>query len=114
MRVKVMRSLGKQVCGEDFLHNATHPGKRQTDSDPLSLGLEKVVRDRGEHDVVMPSGERAPLEMIETELGLEVLILLLDRPALMRQADDLDQRRRRRQIDEIEFGAWRGADIALD
>ena len=61
----------------------------------------------------MPTGERAPLEMIEAELGLELLILLLDGPAVMRQADDLDQRRGRGQMDEIVFGARRGADIAL-
>ena len=39
------------------------------------------------------------------------MVLLLDRPALMRESDQLLHRRGGRQIDEEVFGAWRGAQI---
>ena len=72
---------------------------------------------KGQHDkrhVAVPAVPGAGLVVVEAEFGLEVLILLLDGPAVMRQADDLDQRRRRGQIDEIVFGARRGADDRLN
>ncbi len=43
--------------------------------------------------------------MVEAELGFELLILLLDRPALMREPDQLLDRRRGRQVDEEVFDA---------
>ena len=43
-------------------------------------------------------GKRAALEVIEAEFVLQFLILLLDRPALMRQADQRAQRRGRGQM----------------
>ena len=49
--------------------------------------------------------------MIEAEFGLELLILLLDRPALMREADQLLDRRGSRQVDEEVLDARRGAQI---
>src|SRR5437867_2419713 len=49
--------------------------------------------------------------MVEAEFGLEFLILLLDRPALMREPDQLLHRRRGRQVDEEVFGAWRRAEV---
>ncbi len=64
-------------------------GNVRLTSGALSLGLQEVVRDRGEHHMVMPPAERAAFEVIEAELGLEVLILLLDGPSLVRQTDDL-------------------------
>ena len=53
-----------------------------------ALALDIRMRDGGQHDVVMPSGIRPPFEVIEAELGLEFLVLLFDRPALMGQADE--------------------------
>ena len=75
------------------------------------LALEKGVGDGGEHDVMLPAGIRAAFEVVEAEFGFELLILLLDRPALMRESDQLLQRRRGRQMDEEVFGARRGAEI---
>jgi hypothetical protein len=51
--------------------------------------LQEGVRDGGEDDVMMPARERSPFEMIEAQLGLELLILLFDRPSLMREANQL-------------------------
>src|SRR3954468_7976611 len=38
---------------------------------------------------MLPPWIRAPFEMVEAEFGLEFLILLFDRPALMRESDQL-------------------------
>ena len=47
--------------------------------------LQPRIRDGGEHDMMLPAGIGASLEMIEPEFVLEFLILLLDRPPLMRE-----------------------------
>src|SRR5206468_7456387 len=54
-----------------------------------------------------------PLEMIEPELGFQVLVLLLDCPALMRESNQLPKRRGRRQIHEVILGARRAAHVAF-
>jgi hypothetical protein len=38
-----------------------------------ALDLQEVVSDSGQHHVVMPTGKRAPFEMIETQLCHEFL-----------------------------------------
>ena len=48
----------------------------------------------------MPAGKRAALEVIEPEFVFQLLILLLDRPAVMRQRTSDAQRRGGRQGDE--------------
>ena len=65
----------------------------------------QAVRERGEDDVALPPGQGAPFEVIEAEFVLQLLILLLDRPALMRQPHQRAQRRGRGQVDEIVLGA---------
>ena len=37
---------------------------------------------------MVPAGERAAFEMVEPEIGLQLAILLLDRPPLMREQDE--------------------------
>src|SRR4029453_2282295 len=64
-------------------------------------GVKKGGRDRGQDGVWCPPRPRAPLEGVEAELAFQFLILLLDRPALMRQADEPAQRGRRGQVDEV-------------
>ena len=49
---------------------------------------------------MLPTRKRAALEMVEAEFGLEFLILLLDRPALMRESDQRAQRHGRRQMNQ--------------
>ena len=48
-----------------------------------------------------PAGIRATLEMIDAQLGFEVLVLLLDRPALMDHPREACDRGRGRQIAEV-------------
>ena len=52
----------------------------------VAFALQPGVRERGEDDVALPAGKRAAFEVIEAEFVLQFLILLLDRPALMRRA----------------------------
>ena len=49
--------------------------------------LQPGVGHGGQHDVAMPADKRAALEVIEPELVLQFQVLLFDRPAVMRQAD---------------------------
>ena len=56
-----------------------------------------------------PARLRASVEMIEAEFGCALLVLLLDRPALMGEAHQRLHRRGPRQMDEI--GAGRRAQI---
>ena len=89
------------------------PGKVNDWSVPRRIRSrwEEGVRDRGEHDMMLPARIGAAFEVVEPEFGLELLVLLLDRPALVRESDQLLHRRRDRQIDEEVFGAWGGAQI---
>jgi hypothetical protein len=63
------------------------------------------VRQSGEDHVRLPAGERAALEVIEPEFVFQFLILLLDRPALVRESHEGAQQRRGRQVHQVVFGA---------
>ena len=54
---------------------------------------------------MLPAGIGASFEMIEPEFGFEFLILLFDRPALMREGHQRAQRRLRRQMHEVVLDA---------
>ena len=91
--------------GEDLGdHGAHERQRRQVGAPSLAFALQPGVREGGEDDVALPSGQGASLEMIEAEFVLQFLILLLDRPALVREAHQRAQRRGRRQVDEIVLG----------
>ena len=62
---------------------------------------------------MVPAGKRASFEMIQPEVGLQLAILLLDGPPLMGQADELGERRGRRQVDERILGSRRVAQVAF-
>lgn len=49
---------------------------------------QKRVRHRGERYVMMPARPRAPLEVIEPQLVLELAVILLDPPAPLGQPDE--------------------------
>ena len=72
---------------------------------PPAFGLEKREGHGADHHVVLPAGIRAAFEVIEPEFGLEVLIVLFDRPALMRQPHELRQRGGRGQRHEVVLAA---------
>jgi CelD/BcsL family acetyltransferase involved in cellulose biosynthesis len=67
--------------------------------------------DGGEHDVMLPTRIRATFEMVEAEFGLEFLVFLLDPPALMREPDQLLERRGGGRVDDKVLGTRRGAQI---
>src|SRR6059036_2955566 len=88
---EIPRMLQEQQTREDLLHDGMSGGECQGPPRPGShpFLLQEGVGHGTQDDVVLPVPVAAPLEMIQTELGLEVLVLLLDRPALVRQPDQL-------------------------
>src|SRR6476619_2592580 len=86
-------------------------GHRPTRAAPLTL--QKRVGHGGQHDMAMPPGIAAAFEVIEPGFILEVLVLLLNGPALMREGDQPAERRGRRQVDKEEAGRGRTTDGAL-
>ena len=105
----------EEQAGEDLLDECTDLRERQAWSvaGSATFGLEKRVGHGADHHVVLPSGIRPTLEVIEPEFGFEVLVMLFDRPALMGQADELRQRGRRGQRDEVMFAAPSRAQAAF-
>ena len=77
------------------------------------FALDKGIGDRADHHVVLPARIRAAFEVVEPEFGLEVLVMLFDRPAVMRQPHELRERRRRRQRDQVCRAATGRAEAAL-
>ena len=77
------------------------------------LGLQEVVGDRRQDYVVVPAGERAAFEVVEAEFGLQLLVLLLDRPPVMGDAHDHLERGGHRQVHQVVLGARRGPEVAL-
>src|SRR5262245_65181677 len=63
--------------------------------------------------MLLPAQQRAAFEVIEAEFVVELLVLLLDGPALMREVHQLPQRGRGWQVDQIVLGARLHAEIAL-
>src|ERR687898_2551856 len=107
----VVGATDKQQPRKDFLYEGPCLRKRQAWTRAWSqpFGLEEGIGHRADRHVVLPSGIRAALEVVEAQFGFEVLVMLLDRPALMRQSDELRERRGRRQRDQIMSPPPRGA-----
>jgi hypothetical protein len=83
---QIMWARHEKVGGQDLGdHRAHERQRRQVGAPSLAFALEPGVREGGENDVALPPGKGASLEMIETEFVLQLLILLLDRPALVRE-----------------------------
>ena len=72
--------MGRENLGDD---RARDGQRGQARAAPPTFGLQPGVGECGQHDVALPSRQRAAFEVIEPEFVFEFLILLLDRPALM-------------------------------
>ena len=111
----VDRTGREEQPGKDFLDDGAHrrkcEGIRRTAAEPF--GLQEGVRDGTDHHVVMPPWVGAPFEMIETQFGLEVLVMLFDRPARVSQPNQSRKRGSGRQVAEIVFPDGRSADGTL-
>jgi hypothetical protein len=104
----------EEMRGENLRDHGARDGQgRQTRATAAALVLQPGVCEGRQHDVLLPSGERATFEVVESELVFEFLILLLDRPPLVRQLDERFQRGGRRQVDQVVLGARGGSEIAL-
>src|SRR5215208_400675 len=89
----VLRAADKQQPREDLLDERAdlRKGERGGLARSPAFGLEKREGPRTDDHVVLPARIRAAFEMVETEFGLEVLIVLFDRPAVMSQPHELWQ-----------------------
>ncbi len=102
------------IRGQDIGHHRTGFRKREpSDAVALTFALQKRVRQRRECDVTVPAGIGAPDEIVQAEFGLQLGVLLLDRPALMGQAHECGQRGGDRQIDQVVLRFGGLAEIAL-
>src|SRR5829696_7608210 len=63
--------------------------------------------------MVLPARIASPFEVVESQLALEILVVLFDGPAMMRQPHDLRERRRGGQRDEVVFAAAGGPEPTL-
>src|SRR5687768_11151374 len=111
----VARPTDKQQPRKDLLYEGAHLRKRE----PWSLArshpfaLHEAIGDGADHHVVLPARIRASFEVVEPEFGLEVLVMLFDRAAMMRQSDELLERRGRWQRDQVVSAAPSWTEPAL-
>lgn len=61
----VPRTGGKEQPDEDLLHDGPDRFEGERRLAPQAFLLEERVRDRAEHDMMVPARKRAALEMIE-------------------------------------------------
>src|SRR3954463_12317442 len=100
--VEIARMRHEEVRGEDFLNHGTYARQREASlTSPSTFVLQEAVGQRGQDDVALPARQTAAFEVVETEFVFQFLILLLDRPALVRQLDDRAQRRGRGQVHQV-------------
>jgi hypothetical protein len=82
----VSRAADKQQPAEDLLDERPHLGKGEpwpvVRAQPFALHI--AIGHRGDDHMVLPARIRTTFEVAEAELGLEVLVMLFDRPPLMR------------------------------
>ena len=76
---------------------------------PRAFKLEKRKRHGGQDDVVPPAAIAPAFTMIEPEVIFEFAVLLLDGPAASGQRDEVRERRRRREVEQIVFPDVGGA-----
>src|SRR5579863_8339687 len=84
------------------------------DATPELLADQKTVGDRRHRHVMMPAQPAASFEMVEPELVFELRVILLDPPARLGPANQLDQRETPRAGDERILRGFRGLRRPLD
>src|SRR5262245_6866132 len=85
---------------------ATGPSTRGGEM-PHAFGNNERVAAEDDGYVMMPSGKRAPFEVVETELSFELFVGALRAPPLLEQTDDLLPAHATRQRRQGEFGRLR-------
>jgi hypothetical protein len=75
-------------------------GARVLGAEP-TFDLQKGERHGGEDDVMRPALVGAAFEVIEPEIVLQLAILLFDGPSAARERDEVDERRRRWQMEQV-------------
>ena len=100
----ISRPRGKQEADEDFHHHGVDGFEGEGRGGVQAFLLQEGVGDGADDDVVGPPGVGATFEVIEAELGLELLVLLLDRPTLMDKGHEVAERCPGGQVDEVVLG----------
>ena len=104
----------EEVRGQDFLNHGAHPGQRELRLPaPPTFVLQKAVRDGGQHNVALPARQAAAFDVVEPDLVFQFLILLLDRPPLVRELHESAQGRGHREIHQVVLDPRRRTEIAL-
>src|SRR5262245_14563463 len=90
--IQLLWVRGEVQRREDLGDEGTHgrEGERRSAGVPTFL-LQEGVGHGGERDVPVPARIAAALEVIEAEFVLQLLVLLLDRPSLVRDPDQTCQ-----------------------
>jgi hypothetical protein len=97
-----MRLGHEEMGGQDFLDDGADPRQREMRLTPsTAFALEKAVGDGRQDDVTLPPRQAAAFEVVEPNFVFEFLVLLLDRPTLMREADQLAQGDGGREVDQV-------------
>lgn len=83
--LQVSRATDKQQPREDFLYEGAclRKGEARPLARPHPLGLHKRIGDSADRHVVLPARIAPAFEVVESEFGLEVLVVRFDRPAVM-------------------------------
>lgn len=102
------------VRGQDVGHHRAGFRKREaSDAMALAFALQRRVRHGRQGYVTIPAGIGSPDEVVQAEFGLQLGVLLFDRPALVRQAHQRGERGGNRQMDQVLLRFRRRAEIAL-
>src|SRR6266542_3356265 len=110
----VMKESAKCLSGRDRLRvGLTRPSSRGGEM-PRAFGDDERVAAKNDGDVMVPSGKRASLEVVEPELAFEVFIRTFGSPAFLEKADDLLLAQSPRQGGEDELVRLRFALGPLD
>ena len=113
--LQVMRSRDEEMRRQDLRdHRPDDRQGRQSSAGASPRVLQPGICQGGERHVAVPPDKRPALEVIQSQFVLQFLVLLLDRPTLMRELDERLERRRRRQRHEVRLDPRRGPEVAFE
>ena len=104
---KVVKESAKWRSGRDSERVVSRLASAGGGKMPHSFSNDERIAAEDNSDVMMPSRERASLEMVESEFSLEFLVGLFGAPALLEDTNDLLLAHATRQRRQSKFGRLR-------